>query len=57
MSGGHWDYEDSRIQEYMERVGMDGLVIQRFPKLAQVFRDMGKLMGDITHDFRLEYKP
>ena len=50
MSGGHWDYEQFRVRECMQNVGEDGQVIIRFPKLAQVMRDLGEVLEDIIHD-------
>jgi len=50
MSGGHWDYCQYRIEEYLDRVGTDGYVIMRFPKLAQVLRDLGVQLNSIVHD-------
>lgn len=50
MSGGHWDYEQSRLEEVMVRVGNDGQVVRRFPKLAQVYRDLGSVLSKIAHD-------
>lgn len=50
MSGGHWDYEDSRIVELLEKISNDGYVIKRFPALTVVLRTIGKTLGDIAHD-------
>lgn len=55
MSGGHWEYRDSQISEILQTVGQDGKVIQRFPKLAQVFRDLGEKLGDITHELDWDF--
>lgn len=50
MSGGHWDYCQYRITEGLSTIGNDGSVILRFPKLAQVFRDFSKVLGDIIYE-------
>jgi len=50
MSGGHWDYSHFRIRDGLENVGEDGNIILRFPKLAQVFRDLAGFMDDTIND-------
>jgi len=49
MSRGHWDYEGFRCFEHLDNVGSDGELIQRMPKLCQVFRDLSKVMRDIEY--------
>ena len=55
MSGGHWDYEDLRIPEYMEKIANDRYVLKRFPALAAIFLALGETIGDITHDLDWDF--
>lgn len=50
MSGGHWNYDQHKMEYFMDAVANDGHVIQRFPKLAQTFRALGETLGKIAHD-------
>jgi len=50
MSGGHWEYKQYKIQELLEGVGRDGQVVLRFPKLAQIFRDLSHVLYETVHD-------
>lgn len=55
MSGGHWDYDQHKMEYFMDAVANDGHVIQRFPKLAQVFLDMGNILGKVAHDLDWDF--
>lgn len=50
MSGGHWDYSQYRLEEYLQNVGNDGQVVQRFPTLAKVLLNLGTSLSQIVHD-------
>lgn len=50
MSGGHWDYNQYRMREILEGVGLDGQVILRFPGLAHVFRILARDLEKVIHD-------
>lgn len=50
MSGGHWDYNQYRVREILEGIGLDGQVIMRFPGLAHVFRILARDLEKIIHD-------
>lgn len=49
MSGGHWDYRQYQLRELLEDIGNDGAVVQRLPKLAQIFRGFGRLFDNTIH--------
>ena len=49
MSGGHWDYRQFSITNTLMDVGRDGDIVLRFPKVAQIFRDLSVLIGDTIH--------
>ena len=55
MSGGYWDHNQHNVENFLRDVGYDGLVILRFPKLAQVFRDLGFVLGEVTHDMDWDF--
>ena len=50
MSGGHWNYNQYKLEDYLKEVGLDGEIINRFPKIAQVFTGFGKALGKIMKD-------
>ncbi len=50
MSGGHWEYSASRIEELLEYVGRDSSVKRRFPKISRVFIELSKLLSQTEHD-------
>lgn len=49
MSGGHWDYEQNRIRNVLEIVGNDGKIIQKAPKIAQVYRSLATILENNMH--------
>lgn len=50
MSGGHWNHEEYKIQELLERVGTDTAIRERFPSLAIELQAMGSLLTKIVRD-------
>lgn len=50
MSGGHWNYNQYWMEEFLQEVGRDGNVRARFPKLAQVMDGFGRVLGEIAKD-------
>ena len=39
----------------MEKIANDGYVLKRFPALSAVFRELGKTIGDISHDLDWDF--
>ncbi len=54
MSGGHWEYRQHEVREFLKDVGNDGYMIKRFPKLAHVFRNFADCFYDIFQDLDLD---
>lgn len=50
MSGGHWEYRQYSVKDLLLDVGNDGKLLQRMPKLCQVFRSLAVLLDDTVHD-------
>ena len=50
MSGGHWEYRQYSAKDLLLDVGNDGKLLQRMPKLCQVFRSLAVLLDDTVHD-------
>lgn len=50
MSGGHWNYEDKRIQGALEDVAREREVKKRWPALARELARLAPVLGEITHD-------
>lgn len=50
VSGGHWDYEESRIPDVLNRVADDVRIRERFPKLALELERLGAILYDVIHD-------
>lgn len=55
MSGGHWEYEQYGMERVLKEIGRDGETILRFPKLAQIFRDLGEVLGEVVHDLDYDF--
>lgn len=62
MSGGHWSYDQNRINDILSWVGHDSIVIRRFPKIGQIYSDLARLLDktmaemdwDICCDSKIE---
>ena len=50
MSGGHWEFRQYSVKDLLLDVGNDGKLLQRMPKLCQVFRSLAVLLDDTVHD-------
>ncbi len=50
MSGGHWDYSGSRLQDTLNTIAEDGAVQKRFPHLARTLRSIGDTLYQVEHD-------
>lgn len=50
MSGGHWDYEQFRLRDLVERVADDEQLLKEFgPELGELVREVGNALGDTIH--------
>lgn len=49
MSGGHWDYEEGRLRDVLERVADDVLIRERFPMLAKRLSLLGNRLYEVIH--------
>jgi hypothetical protein len=53
MSGGHWNYKQYIVQDFLEDVSDSTL--RRFPKLSQVHSDMAILFKEIWHSLDWDF--
>jgi hypothetical protein len=44
MSGGHWDYQQYRVREYLEAVGDEEYVRKEFPLVAEAYTELSALL-------------
>ena len=50
MSGGHWDYAGHRIQEYLQEIGRDRQIRERFPSISHILVRLGETLYRLEHD-------
>ena len=50
MSGGHFEYCQSRMRNCLERIAEDEEILQRWPRLAQRLDMLAHVLNDIIHD-------
>jgi hypothetical protein len=49
MSGGHWDYKQFEVRDGLQMVGNDRQIIQKAPKIAQIYRSLATILEDNMH--------
>ena len=50
MSGGHWEYSHYKIKDMLDEIGMDGGLILKAPKLANIYRQLATLLENTTYE-------
>ncbi len=55
MSGGHWNYCHFQMMECIQNVADEGAVIKRFPKISQIFSELGVLLEDTIHELDYDF--
>jgi len=50
MSGGHFGYVGTKIKDNLLTIAGDVYVDRRFPKLAQLFDDLGAIFEAVEHE-------
>lgn len=50
MSGGHWEYDDRKLESILLMIAEDEKVQERWPEIGQVFAVLSVVLLKISHD-------